>query len=94
MMAAAEGARFAKDILELVEERDQEEEGGNKKADRELHTEGAKEEVLEEGEDVETEDEALLVCNDNQLMAYLLQGFGRVISGRYSQKGIACHNHS
>ena len=53
-----------------MEERDQEEEGGNKKADRELHTEGAKEEVLEEGEDVETEDEALLVCDDNQLMAH------------------------
>ena len=50
MMAAAEGARFAKDILELVEERDQEEEGGNKKADREAHAEGANEEVLEGGE--------------------------------------------
>ena len=47
MMAAAEGARFAKDILELVEERDQVEEGGNKKADREAQAEGAKRDVLE-----------------------------------------------
>ena len=44
---AQRAARFAKEILELAEERDQEEEGGNKKADREAHAEWAKEEVLE-----------------------------------------------
>ena len=67
---AQRAARFAKEILELANERDHEEEGGKKKADMEACAEEAEEEVLEEGEDVGTEDEALLVCDDNQLMAH------------------------